>query len=709
MSDYSLPITPGSGANIDTQNVGGNLRQTITIGDPTATTGVAPVNATYGLGVTILATSTATLSIGNIVNAAQSGSWNVSASITNPVVALASIQGQVPVTASISGVPGVNASIQGIPNVLATVTPLAIYNTVVQSLPSLAAGATSRLQLDQAANLLANVATVTNPIPVTQSGSWALNASVVGTVPITGTATIGNTVNALATVNQGTSPWIVSGTVTTVGSSAATVAIGSPIATGTNLIGQVTGSVQASQVGAWAVNASLVGQSAVTASVIGQLPVTASIIGTPTVNQGTSPWVVSGTVTTVGTSAATVAIGSPIATGTNLIGQVTGSVSASQVGAWVVNASLVGQPVVTASVVGTIPVSGTFWQANQPVSASVIGQIPVVATYAAPWNVVASQGGTPWVISGTVTAIGGSAAATVAIGSPIAMGTNLIGQVTGSVQVSQASSPWTVSGTVSPLGRFNTITPSLPSLAAGAPNELQLDQKSNLLVNIATVSSPLTALASVIGQLPVTATYSSPWNVVVSQGATPWLVNSSIVGTPWVNATVQTPIPVVATYAGIWTVNQGTNPWLTNASVVGQLQVTATQAAPYNVIATVSSANLSPTAIGGWNSYTASAVASAVSITASAGKLGGYMLINHGTTTAFVQIFDTSGNVTLGLTTPTMIVPIPANPTAGYGLAANLELTNGAKISNGIKMGVTSALGVASVVATGVTGTIWYV
>ncbi len=57
MSDTSLPVTPGSGVNVDgrTENGNGDFRQVIVIGDPSANAGVAPVDPVLGLSVQVTA------------------------------------------------------------------------------------------------------------------------------------------------------------------------------------------------------------------------------------------------------------------------------------------------------------------------------------------------------------------------------------------------------------------------------------------------------------------------------------------------------------------------------------------------------------------------------------------------------------------------------------------------------------------------------
>lgn len=55
MADSAVAVTAGTGTNIDTRTEGtnGNHRQVIVIGDPATNTGIAPVDATYGLSVDV--------------------------------------------------------------------------------------------------------------------------------------------------------------------------------------------------------------------------------------------------------------------------------------------------------------------------------------------------------------------------------------------------------------------------------------------------------------------------------------------------------------------------------------------------------------------------------------------------------------------------------------------------------------------------------
>lgn len=123
--------------------------------------------------------------------------------------------------------------------------------------------------------------------------------------------------------------------------------------------------------------------------------------------------------------------------------------------------------------------------------------------------------------------------------------------------------------------------------------------------------------------------------------------------------------------------------------------------------------NLSPAAVGGWKGYsfgntTNAALTTTQTVSGSAGKYGGYTLINLNSSPAYIQIFDTTGAVTLGTTAPNYIITIPANSTAANGVGANFEMANGLVIASGIKVAATTTSNGASTVATGITGTFLY-
>lgn len=106
-------------------------------------------------------------------------------------------------------------------------------------------------------------------------------------------------------------------------------------------------------------------------------------------------------------------------------------------------------------------------------------------------------------------------------------------------------------------------------------------------------------------------------------------------------------------------------------------------------------ATLLPSTTGGWSPYKASALTnSAVTVKASAGNLGGYHCLNAAAAITYIQIFDTSGAVTLGTTTPVLSFGLPASG------AGNLEFSNGVNFANAIKVAATTTAGGSTAPAT---------
>jgi hypothetical protein len=74
-------------------------------------------------------------------------------------------------------------------------------------------------------------------------------------------------------------------------------------------------------------------------------------------------------------------------------------------------------------------------------------------------------------------------------------------------------------------------------------------------------------------------------------------------------------------------------------------------------------------------------------IKATAGKLYGWYLYNDGAAEAYVKFYNaTAANVTVGTTTPTMTIPIPA------GSASNIEWTNGVTFGTAICVAATTGV-----------------
>ncbi len=217
---------------------------------------------------------------------------------------------------------------------------------------------------------------------VSQSGIWNISTLDTITNPVT--------------VNQGTSPWVISGTVTanagtnlntsllaldsTVAKDATLVTINTSIntllkpadtLTAVTTLGSITNALPA--------GANVIGHvitdsgSVVNATLSAE---TTKVIGT--VNQGTSPWVISGTATVSGTVAATQSGTWNIATLTTLT-SITNPVAVTQSGTW------------------TTGRTWTLSSGTDSISASVSNF---------PATVAVTQSTSPWVISGAVTGSG---------------------------------------------------------------------------------------------------------------------------------------------------------------------------------------------------------------------------------------------------------------------------------------------------------------
>lgn len=114
-----------------------------------------------------------------------------------------------------------------------------------------------------------------------------------------------------------------------------------------------------------------------------------------------------------------------------------------------------------------------------------------------------------------------------------------------------------------------------------------------------------------------------------------------------------------------------------NPTVVISGTVTVTGTVTNNAAAAVA---------GGYTPYFNSALSTTVqSVKSSAGKLGGWYIYNPNAAVAFVQIFNVaSGSVTLGTTTPTLSLGIPATS------AANLMNGEGADFATAISIAATT-------------------
>jgi hypothetical protein len=363
----------------------------------------------------------------------------------------------------------------------------------------------------------------------------------------------------VTTVFQGGAPWTVLSSIQGQVPVVATLA--------TLVIGQmptVTANVVVSQVfqgGApWLVNASVQG----TVPVSG-FPTTQNVIAT--IANASIPVTESGAWNVTATIGNTVNVAESGAWGvTATIGNIP---SVAQSGTWGVNASLQGIPNVNASIQGTVPVSGTFYQALQPVQATlatlVVGLMPNIAVNVSQ----VFQGSPPWLVNASIQGIPNVNASIIGVQNVIAT-------------VLQGTSPWLVNASI--VGQ-QAVTASI----AGTPP-----------IQVATI------VTLAIGSMPAISV--TPTVSTVVQGALPWVVTGSVgatqLGAPWtVSASVVGNIPVTMTVATLQvgsqfaTVYQAGAPWLVNASIIGNLPVTMTTSTlsvgnTLNAIVTVANASI---------------------------------------------------------------------------------------------------------------------
>ena len=103
---------------------------------------------------------------------------------------------------------------------------------------------------------------------------------------------------------------------------------------------------------------------------------------------------------------------------------------------------------------------------------------------------------------------------------------------------------------------------------------------------------------------------------------------------------------------------------------------------------------------GGWSVSSQTGLTNTkVAVKASAGKFGGYMFYNPNASVEYIQVFDVaSGSVTLGTTTPTYVIPLPASS------GANIEFNNGIPHATAITVAATTTATGSSAPGTALTG-----
>ena len=115
-------------------------------------------------------------------------------------------------------------------------------------------------------------------------------------------------------------------------------------------------------------------------------------------------------------------------------------------------------------------------------------------------------------------------------------------------------------------------------------------------------------------------------------------------------------------------------------------------------------ATLTPNATGGWSVSSQTALSNTkTQVKGSAGTFGGYMFYNPNASAAYIQVFDVANaSVTVGTTTPTYVIPIPATS------AANVEFTNGINHGTAVVVAATTTATGSTALGSALTGFFLY-
>jgi hypothetical protein len=376
---------------------------------------------------------------------------------------------------------------------------------------------------------------VSGTVAVTQSTTpWVVSlasTTITGSVAVTGTffqAT--QPVSGTVTVNQGTSPWVVSLASTTI--------------TGTVAVTQSTSPWVVSNSGTFAVQAAIttLGQQLAAASVpvvltASQLS-TLTPLSTITVNQGTSPWVVSVTSTTItgtvavtqGTSPWVVSLASTTISGTVSVTQGTSPWVVSLTSTTVTNTvaeNLIQVAGVTLGATAVVNYGSTPAAVAVPaVNAFITNTVPVTLTSTTITGTVAvTQSTSPWVVSLASTTITNTVAVTGALTNNNAAPTpTLLGVLGAIAETAYATITYTTGDMVLPVtdlhGALNHDLQALAGTALGGPTTWgtapTAEQVQGVNADCFQSTSPwVVSLASTT----ITGT------VAVTQSTSPWVVS----------------------------------------------------------------------------------------------------------------------------------------------------------------------------------------
>jgi hypothetical protein len=125
--------------------------------------------------------------------------------------------------------------------------------------------------------------------------------------------------------------------------------------------------------------------------------------------------------------------------------------------------------------------------------------------------------------------------------------------------------------------------------------------------------------------------------------------------------------------------------WILISSGVVAQGIDPGVAAIVSVLKTTLTTTSVPATSNGWTPFLDAAQGAAVTtVKSGAGELGAYHCLNPNASAVYVQIFDTSGAVTLGSTVPVLSLGLPASD------GGNLEWTMGIHFANAIKVAATT-------------------
>lgn len=363
--------------------------------------------------------------------------------------------------------------------------------------------------------------------------------------------------------------------------------------------------------------------------------------------------------------------------------------------------------IASSAVVLALQPANTIWQTNTPGASSsvqVIGTVPVslsgtqlvsgnvnvvntARSLTGSGAVISYQGGT-WVVTDTSTGFVQSLQAGIWTVQP--------GNTPNTV-------PWI---TNTPGGSSQVVIIGTVPVSFSSPTVNQGSTVSTVPWLVNTPGS--SGYVQLIGTVP--ATQSGTWTV--QQGSTPsttpWLTV-----TPGASSSIQVIGNPAVAQSGTWTVQPGntsnTAPWLTQTP--GGSSVVVIQGTPATTLS--GSANQVGIAAGvgtGWNPFACTSLVALTVVSSGACKLGSYGLMNLNSIPAYIQCFDAAQgtSVTVGTTTPTMIIPLPANSAPTNGVMANIEITCGYNFINGLKVAVTTSATGSGLVGTGLIGTMGY-